>query len=55
LLFISRLKKNVEERPKTYLDILEIPFIRDINENPSDEEKSFVIRILDNIPPLNEQ
>jgi amino acid transporter len=50
-----RLKRNLEERPRTYLEILEMPFIRDISENPSDEEKAFVTHILDNIPPLNEQ
>jgi len=48
------LKKSVEERPKTYLEILDIPSIRDVNENPSSEEKAFVAHILDNIPPLNE-
>jgi len=31
-----------------------MPFIRDISENPSDEEKAFATHILDNIPPLNE-
>jgi hypothetical protein len=54
LLFLFRLKKNVEERPRTYLEVLDIPSIRDVNENPSDEEKAFVIDILDNIPTLNE-
>jgi hypothetical protein len=53
-LFLFRLKKNVEERPRTYLEVLDIPSIRDVNENPSDEEKAFVIDILDNIPTLNE-
>ncbi|CAF1068325.1 unnamed protein product [Adineta steineri] len=48
------LKRTVEERPKTYLEILEIPSIRDVSENPSDEEKAFVIRVLDNLLPLNE-
>ncbi len=50
-----RLKTNLEERPRTYLEILEMPFIRDISENPSDDEKAFVTHILDNIPPLIEQ
>jgi len=54
-LFLVRLKRNVEERPRTYLEILDIPSIQDISENPSDEEKTFVAHILDNIPPLNEQ
>jgi serine/threonine protein kinase len=49
-----RLKRNVEERPRTYLEILDIPSIKDINVNPSDDEKAFVSRILDNIPPSNE-
>ncbi len=54
LLFLFRLKKNVDERPRTYLEVLDIPSIRDVNENPSDEEKAFVTDILDNIPTSNE-
>lgn len=53
-MYFFRLKKNVEERPRTYLEILDVPSIRDINEIPSDEEKAFVTFILDNIPPSNE-
>lgn len=49
-----RLKRNVDERPKTYLEILEIPSIGNITEQPSDEEKAFVTNILDNIRRSNE-
>ena len=54
VLFIFRLKRNLEERPKTYLDILDVSSIKNTSENPSDEEKTFVIHVLDNLPPLNE-
>jgi len=52
---LFRLKHNVEERPRTYLEILDVPSIRDVSENPSNEEIAFVTHILDNIPPSNEQ
>jgi len=45
---------NVEDRPRTYLEILDIQSIRDVSENPSNEEIAFVTHILDNIPPSNE-
>ncbi|CAF3216195.1 unnamed protein product [Rotaria socialis] len=48
------LKRNVDERPKTYLEILEIPSIQNVTEHPSDEEIKFVTYILDNLPPLTE-
>ncbi|UJR30330.1 hypothetical protein I4U23_017867 [Adineta vaga] len=48
------LKRDLEERPRTYLEILDIPSIKNVNENPSDEEKAFVTYILDNLPPVNE-
>ncbi|CAF4006868.1 unnamed protein product [Rotaria sp. Silwood1] len=49
------LKRNVEERPSTYVEILEVPSIKNVSTNPSDEEITFVTNILHNIPPLNEQ
>jgi hypothetical protein len=52
---LFRLMHNVEDRPRTYLEILDIQSIRDVSENPSNEEIAFVTHILDNIPPLNEQ
>jgi hypothetical protein len=54
ILDFLRLQKNVDERPKTYLEVLDIPSIRDVSENPSIKEKAFVANILDSIPPLNE-
>ncbi|CAF0884213.1 unnamed protein product [Rotaria sordida] len=48
------LKRNVEERPKTYLEILEIPSIQNVSAIPSNDEITFATHILDNIPPLNE-
>ena len=52
--FISRLKRNLEERPRTYLEILDVSSIKDVSENPLDEEKAFVTYVLDNLPPVNE-
>lgn len=48
------LKKNVEERPKTYLEVLDTPSIQNVNEIPSAEEKAFVVQIIDTIPPSND-
>ncbi|CAF2472814.1 unnamed protein product [Rotaria sp. Silwood2] len=53
-LITQLLKKTVEERPKTYLEILEVSSIESVSTNPSNEEITFVTHILDNIPPLNE-
>ncbi|CAF1261135.1 unnamed protein product [Adineta ricciae] len=53
-LILHLLKRNLEERPRTYLEILDVPSIKDVSENPSDEEKAFVTYVLDNIPPVNE-
>ena len=54
LICFLRLQKNVDDRPKTYLEVLDIPSIRDVKADPSDEEKAFVTHILNELPPLNE-
>lgn len=53
-LFKFRLKKNVEERPKTYLEVLDTPSVQNVSETPSIEEKAFVVHIIDTIPPSND-
>lgn len=53
-LITSLLKKNVEERPKTYLEILDMPSIQNVSETPSAEETALIVHIIDSIPPSND-
>lgn len=50
----SRLKTNVEERPKSYLDILDTPSVKNVNPTPSAEEQAFVQHVIDNLVPIND-
>jgi len=52
-LVLSLLKINLEERPKTYLEILEIPSVKAVEEMPSHEEQAFATRIIKDIPPFS--
>lgn len=48
--FTLRLKKNVEERPKSYEDILNHRLIQGVSKEPSAEEKLFINRVIESIP-----
>lgn len=52
---LFRLKRNLEERPKTYLEILELPAVKNVTETPSADEKAFINRVIDSIPPYQYQ
>ncbi len=39
-----------EQQPQSYAEILEIPFIKDVNEQASQAELDFISRIIDKVP-----
>jgi hypothetical protein len=45
-----RLKLDPQQQPQNYTKILEISFIKDINEQASPDELDFITRIIDKIP-----
>jgi len=48
---LFRLRHDVNERPRYYSDILSMPSMTSVQQNPSEDEINLVHYVLDALPP----
>ncbi|CAF1386246.1 unnamed protein product [Didymodactylos carnosus] len=53
-LILNLLKTDLNQRPSSYDEILEMPVVKNVPQEPSKQEVDFVTSILQKIPPLDD-